>query len=240
MECHCIRAVDVPYTTRLYSSYLQDFRSVAGFYAHPPTLESIKRVAADVHPDLALRRDVAEINHCFSPSREGVEKSDLPSSHEDGRRAGEVPLGDAVRAAVERATAKLEGPAAGEIRTALTNSYVPSETFGSAFGKLLARLFAGKGLILLDALSPELHRLAEPIYRAALERHSELNQALLARAKDLERASYHVQVKVVEESTPLFISLDGKRLPVRARNADFIVGRRSFSLSDLTDLLARS
>ena len=320
MECHCIRAVDVPYTTRLYSSYLQDFRSVAGFYAHPPTLESIKRVAADVHPDLALRRDVAEIlraqnrrfgsdtsveaaldrfasgavaivsgqqvglfsgpsftiykaltalrlaeelssagtaavaifwlatedhdiaeiNHCFWPSREGVEKIDLPSSHEDGRRAGEVPLGDAVRAAVERATAKLEGPAADEIRTALTNSYVPSETFGSAFGKLLARLFAGKGLILLDPLSPELHRLAEPIYRAALERHSELNQALLVRAKDLERANYHVQVKVVEESTPLFISLDGKRLPVRARNADFTVGRRSFSLSDLTDLLARS
>jgi len=320
MECHCIRAIDVPHTTRLYSSYLQDFRSVAGFYAHPPTLESIKRVAADVHPDLALRRDVAEIlraqnrrfgsdasveaaldrfasgavaivsgqqvglfsgpsftiykaltalrlaeelnsagtaaaaifwlatedhdiaeiNHCFWPSREGAEKIDLPSSGEDGRRAGEVPLGDAVRAAVERATAKLEGPAADEIRTALTNSYVPSETFGSAFGKLLARLFAGKGLILLDPLSPELHRLAAPIYRAALERHSELNQALLARAKDLERASYHVQVKVVEESTPLFISLDGKRLPVRARNADFTVGRRSFSLSDLTGLLARS
>src|SRR2546427_2198737 len=320
MECHCIRAVDVPHTTRLYSSYLQDFRSVAGFYAHRPTRESIRRVAADVHPVLALRRDVAEIlraqnrrfgsdtsveaaldrfasgavaivsgqqvglfsgpsftiykaltalrlaeelssagtaavaifwlatedhdiaeiNHCFWPSREGVEKIDLPSSGEDGRRAGEVPLGDAVRAAVERATAKLEGPAADEIRTALTNSYVPSETFGSAFGKLLARLFAGKGLILLDPLSPELHRLAEPIYRAALERHSELNQALLVRAKDLERANYHVQVKVVEESTPLFISLDGKRLPVRARNADFTVGRRSFSLSDLTDLLARS
>ena len=61
MECHCIRAIDVPHTTRLYSSYLQDFRSVAGFYAHPPTLESIKRVAADVRPDLSLRRYVTEI-----------------------------------------------------------------------------------------------------------------------------------------------------------------------------------
>jgi bacillithiol synthase len=320
MECHCIRAVDVPHTTRLYSSYLQDFPSVARFYADPPTFEAIKGVAASVHPDpesrlrvaeilraqnrgfgsdasveaaldrlasgavaivtgqqvglfsgpsytlykalTALRvaeelertgtpavaifwlatedHDLAEIDHCFWPSREGLEKIGLPSSDYEGRRAGEVPLGDAVAAAVERATAKLEGPAADEIRTALADSYGPSETYGSAFGKLLARLFAGKGLVLLDPISQELHRLTEPLYRAALERHSELSQALLARGKDLERAGYHVQVKVVEESTALFLNLDGKRLPIRARNGDFIVGRRAFSLADLTDLLSRS
>lgn len=320
MECHCIRAVDVPHTTRLYSSYLQDFPSVARFYSDPPTFEAIKGVAGSVHPDpesrlrvaeilraqnrqfggdasvesaldrfaagavaivtgqqvglfsgpsftiykalTALRvaeelertgtpavaifwlatedHDLAEIDHCFWPSREGVEKIGLPSSDHERHRAGEVALGDAVAVAVERATAKLEGPAADEIRTALADSYAPSETYGSAFGKLLARVFAGKGLILLDPISQELHRLTEPLYRAALERQSELNQALLARGKDLERAGYHVQVKVVEESTALFLNLDGKRLPVRARNGDFIVGRRAFSLADLTDLLSRS
>src|SRR5579872_5393377 len=61
MECHCIRAVDVPHTTALYSSYLQDFPSVARFYAHPPTFESVKRAAAGVRPDLASRRNLAEI-----------------------------------------------------------------------------------------------------------------------------------------------------------------------------------
>src|SRR5437879_4652069 len=320
MECHCIRAVDVPHITRLYSSYLQDFPSVARFYVHSPTFESVKRVAADVRPDIQLRRnvteilraqnrgfgsdssvdaaldrfasgavaivtgqqvglfsgpsftiykaltalrlakelnaagtpavavfwlatedhDLAEINHCFWPSREGAERINLPSSDHEGSRAGEVPLGDAVLAAVERATANLEGPAADQIRTALADSYSPSETYGSAFGKLFARLFAGKGLILLDPISQELHRLAEPLYRAALERHAELDQELLARATDLERAGYQVQVNVTEGSTPLFLNLDGKRVPVRARNADFSVGRRSFSLSELTDLLAGS
>jgi bacillithiol synthase len=105
---------------------------------------------------------------------------------------------------------------------------------------LLARLFAGKGLILLDPLSPELHRLAEPIYRSALEQHAQLSQELISRGKDLERAGYHVQVKVVEESTPLFLNLDGKRLPIRARNGGFAVDRRAFSLSELTDLLTQS
>jgi bacillithiol biosynthesis cysteine-adding enzyme BshC len=320
MECHCIRAVDVPHTTRLYSSYLQDFPSVAGFYGHPPSFESVKRVASSVQPDPATRRqvaeilraqnrqfgsdasveaaldrfasgaaaivtgqqvglfsgpsytiykaltalrlaeelsaggtpavaifwlatedhDLAEIDHCFWPAREGAEKIDLPSGDHEGRRAGDVVLGDAVVAAVERATAKLEGPDADQIRSALIDSYSPSETYGSAFGKLLARLFAGKGLILLDPMSEELHRLAEPLYRAALERHSELNQALLARGKELERAQYHVQVKVTEESTLLFLNREGKRLPLRGRNGEFTAGRRSFSLAELSELLARS
>ena len=320
MECHCIRAVDVPHLTRLYSSYLQDFPSVAPFYFHAPTFESVKRVAADVRPDLSLRRyvteilrtqnrafgsdssvetaldrfasgsvaivtgqqvglfsgpsftiykaltalrlaeelncagtpavavfwlatedhDLAEINHCFWPSREGAQRIDLPSSEHEGSRAGEVPLGYAVLPALERATANLEGPAADQIRTALVDCYSPSETYGSAFGKLLARLFAGKGLILLDPLSQDVHRLAEPLYRAALERHAELDQELLARAKALERAGYHVQVKITEGSTPLFINLDGKRVPVRARNTDFAAGRHPLSFTDLTDLLARS
>jgi bacillithiol biosynthesis cysteine-adding enzyme BshC len=320
MECHCIRAVDLPHTTRLYSSYLQDFASVARFYAHPPNLESIVRVAANTRPDPAKRRDIteilraqnrgfggdatveaaldrlasgaatvvtgqqvglfsgpsfsiykaltalrlaeelnsggipavaifwlatedhdlAEINHCFWPSREGAEKIELPSSDQEGRMAGEVSLGDAVVGAIERATTKLEGPAADHIRAALAESYQPSETYGSAFGKLFARLFAGKGLILLDPLAPELHRLAEPIYRAALERHAELDQELLSRGRELERAGYHVQVKVAEDSTPLFVKLDGKRLSVRARNGEFSVGRRSFSFTELADLLARS
>jgi bacillithiol synthase len=320
MECHCIRAIEVPRTTRLYSTYLQDFPSVARFYAHPPTLESIRRVAAGVRPDptsrhrlaeilrvqnrkfgsdasveaaldrfasgavaivtgqqvglfsgpsftiykalTALRmaqelnsagtpavavfwlatedHDLAEIDHCFWPLREGAEKITLPSSAHEGSRAGEVPLGDAVLAAVERATTNLEGPAADQVRAALADSYLPAESYGSALGKLFARLFAGKGLILLDPISQELHRLAEPLYRAALERHAQLEHDLVSRGKDLERAGYHAQVKVKEGSTPLFLNLEGKRVPLGARNGDFAAGRRSFSLSNLTDLLARS
>ena len=317
---HCLSAIDVPRTSRLYSSYLQDFQSVARFYAHPPTVESVERVAAGLRPislsaamlrkfcvsgtvtsgsdasvETALDRfasgavaivsgqqvglfsgpsytiykaltalrlaeelssagipavaifwlatedhDLAEIDHCFWPSREEVEKIALPSSDYEGRRVGEVPLGDAVLAAVERATAKLEGPAADLIRSALADSYQPSETYGSAFGKLLARLFAGKGLILLDPISEPLHRLAEPLYRAALQRHSELSRELLARSADLESAGFHAQVKVVEASVPLFLNVDGKRVPLRARDGDFTVGRRSFSSSALSELLARS
>ena len=320
MECHCIRAVDVPGTTPLYSSYLQDFASVAAFYSHSPSFASIQQVAGEIRPDPAGRRkiaeilrvqnrtfgsgasvdaaldafasgavaivtgqqvglfsgpsytiykaatairvaeelraagiaavaifwlatedhDLAEINHCFWPSREGTQRIDISSSNHEGSRAGDVPLGDAVRDATERATANLEGPAADQIRSALAQSYSPSDTYGSGFGKLLARLFVGKGLILLDPISQELHELAEPLYRTALERHAELNNELLSRSGELERRGFHAQVKVADGSTALFLNLDGKRVPVRARDDGFIAGRRSFSRSELLDLLSKS
>jgi bacillithiol biosynthesis cysteine-adding enzyme BshC len=151
---------------------------------------------------------------------------------------GEVPLGEAVRALVERAAGTLEGPAAGETAAALREAYQPSETYGSAFGKLLARIFAGTGLILLDPLSPNLHTLAAPLYRAALEQHTELGRQLLARSKALEKRGFHAQVKVTERSTLLFVNVNGERLPLRAKNGDFVLGRNAISLQQLTEKLS--
>src|SRR6202043_3692929 len=111
----------------------------------------------------------------------------------------------------------LEGPAAAEIAQALAESYTSGETYGSAFGKLMARLFSRRGLILLDPMAAELHVLAAPVYRRALEQQNELRQDLLERNKALERAGYHAQVKITDRNTLLFISIEGKRLPLRVR-----------------------
>src|SRR6185437_9230933 len=60
MECHCIRAVDVPHITPLYSAYVRDFPSLAEFYSHPPTLDSVRQVAATLNYAPALRQEVAQ------------------------------------------------------------------------------------------------------------------------------------------------------------------------------------
>ncbi len=59
MECHCIPAVELPHTTRLYSTYIQDFHSVAEFYAHPPTIDAVRQVAGSLRLDLAQYRELA-------------------------------------------------------------------------------------------------------------------------------------------------------------------------------------
>ena len=61
-------------------------------------------------------------------------------------------------------------------------------TFGSAFARLMTRLFAEQGLIVMDAAGRDFHPLGAPALRYAIEHAEELEAALLARAVELEAA----------------------------------------------------
>ena len=70
--------------------------------------------------------------------------------------------------------ALLEGSWAEEVGKWITECYAPEESFGSSFGKLMTRIFAGRGLIFLDPMSPELHRLSLPTMLRAVKEHKAL------------------------------------------------------------------
>src|SRR5579863_9421777 len=61
MECHCLRAAELPHATPLYAAYVEDFPSVARFYAHAPTSEQVSQLASQVHAYPEMRRAVAEV-----------------------------------------------------------------------------------------------------------------------------------------------------------------------------------
>ena len=61
---------------------------------------------------------------------------------------------------------------------------------------------------------PDLHRIAAPLFADAIERVGELDDALLARNRELQAGKYHEQVKVTKESTPLFALVEGVRVPI--------------------------
>ena len=136
---------------------------------------------------------------------------------------------------VERVTALL-----GESETAeyLRESYRDGETFSGAYAKLYTRLFAGHGLVLLDPSDPELHRIAAPLFVEAIDRAGELDEALLARNREITRAGYHEQVKVTEESTPLFALVDGARVPVHRSNGGFSIRKQRLSAEELKQRIA--
>jgi len=48
----------------------------------------------------------------------------------------------------------------------------------------------------------------------AVSRSAELDDALLARNRELHAAQYHEQVKVTPQSTPLFALAEGVRVPI--------------------------
>ncbi|MGC1167721.1 MAG: bacillithiol biosynthesis cysteine-adding enzyme BshC, partial [Candidatus Acidiferrales bacterium] len=167
-------------------------------------------------------------------TRTGLAEFAMPVGNgEEGRRVGEIKLGEAIAAPVVTAVDTLEGPYAGDVARALRESYAPDETYGSAYAKLMARLVAGRGIIFLDPLDSRLHHFATRIYRRALDGADALGDALLARSKELERGGFHAQVKVTRESTLLFYNVEGIRHPLRQRNGKFFAGDAIFTGDEL-------
>ena len=315
---HCISFREVPHTTKLFASFLEDFSQVSRYYGHPPTAAGIDAAAREVRLDPGVRKvvvevlreqnarfapggetdpgtarnlerlaagavaivtgqqvglfsgpaytfykaitaarvaeettrrginavpvfwlatedhDLAEVNHSTWVTRTGLARYDLPAHGEDlGKRVGEVVLGDAAQSLVGVAAQTLQGPGAEDVSRALQESYAPNETYGSAFGKLLARLLAGRGIILIDPLDVRLHRLVAPVFLRALDEAGPLTEALLARAKELEAAGLHAQVKVTRETTLLFHNIDGRREPLRSRNGKFAAGETELSRDEI-------
>ncbi|HWX38501.1 MAG TPA: bacillithiol biosynthesis cysteine-adding enzyme BshC [Candidatus Sulfotelmatobacter sp.] len=174
--------------------------------------------------------DLAEVNHCFLPKRGAFERFDLAVSGPADRRVGDIHLGEAIREISNQVDGLLAGHCAETISQWIKESYAPEETFGSAFGKLMTRIFAARGLIFLDPMSPELHQLSLPVMRRAVSEHRALAAELVARSAALEKAGFHAQVKVFEQSTLLFRIVDGQRLVLRPVNGGLAAGNKTQSL----------
>jgi len=314
MECHCLPFHKIPHTTKLFSTFAENFDEVAGYYGQPPTVAGVVAAARKIKLDENVRRgvvevlreqnkafgagpdttrnlerlavgaaaivtgqqvglfggpayslykaisavryaeeitkagvdsvpifwlatedhDFAEINHVAWNTKQGLAEFELAARESDaGRRVGEIKLGAPVTALVAKAVGSLEEPFGKEIAQALRESYTREETYGTAFGKLMARLLAGRGIIFLDPLDPRFHKLAAGVYLRALDEAGPLRDSLIVRSKELDKAGYHAQVKVTGESTLLFYNVDGRRQPLRMRSGKFTAGHFSFTVAEL-------
>jgi bacillithiol synthase len=177
--------------------------------------------------------DLAEVNHVSLPGPDGLLQTLTTSSHGPaGAPVSAVRFGDEIAPLVEQASGLLGETKATEW---LRESYRLGETLGTSFAKLYARMFAEWGVIVLDASDAELHRVAQPIYQAAVERADELDAALLDRGQAIESAGYHQQVKVTASSVLVFAINDGARTAVHRRKvgarSEFVIGETGKGLS---------
>jgi len=181
--------------------------------------------------------DLAEINHVSVLGTDGsLHKLTSPTQGAHDAPVGAVTFGAEIEEVVETAAGWLGDS---EATRFLRESYRPGETFGSAYARLFSRLFADWGVILLDGSDPEVQQIAQPVYVAAIERAAELDDALLARGKELETAGYHQQVKVTPSSTLLFMLRNGARTPIHRRSngmsaeTDFLIGDKTILQAEL-------
>ncbi len=183
--------------------------------------------------------DLAEVNHVALPSAEGTLKTlSTPSQGIVGAPVSTVRLGEEILPVLEEAAGLL---GESEITAILRDSYKPGETLSTAFARFYCHLLADWGVILLDASDPELHRIAQPVYQAAVEQAGELAEKLVARGEQLESAGYHQQVKVTASSVLLFTLQKEARTAIqRASYGKFVIGAEgSAETIPESELLAR-
>jgi bacillithiol synthase len=160
---------------------------------------------------------------------------ELPQDAGHSAPVGRVTLGNEIEVLRSAANAVLGSDQGGEFATILAECYRAEETYGSAFGKLFARLLKHAGLILLDPLDLRLHRLAQPLFARAVEERDAIDEALLQRDQQLEQAGYAPQVRVTSRSTILFhISRSGRQV-IRDGEGQFQSGERTWNKQELLD-----
>jgi bacillithiol biosynthesis cysteine-adding enzyme BshC len=160
---------------------------------------------------------------------------------------GGVVPGPELEAVLDRASELLEFAPVSEW---LRECYLAGEGEGGkpslalAFGRLMSRIFAEQGLVVMDAASRGFHALGAATLRYAIEDATELQAASIARSEELVRAGYHAQVLVAEGGSMLFL-LDestGERVALRRTasgngNAQWKAGGRVYSSAELIAIL---
>jgi len=180
--------------------------------------------------------DLDEVRHSSWFDNGKLVRFELPAVAETGQPVGRIALGAQIEPLVQEAAELLANQGSDLLAQYLIESYRPEETYGSAFGKLFARLFAQQGLLLMDPLDAGLHKVAAPLYQHALAERDALNEKLLQRGKDLDRAGFDAQVKVTSRSTLLFRMDEGGRQVITASAEKFQSGEKAWGREELVHL----
>src|SRR2546429_685171 len=177
--------------------------------------------------------DLDEIRHATWFEQGKLIRFELPLIAQTGRPVGRIPLGAQIGPLLQEAAELLANQGSDLLAQYLVESYRPEETYGSAFGKLFARLFAQHGLVLMDPLDDGLHKVAAPLYQHALAERDGLNEKLLQRGKDLGRAGLDAQVEGRARSTLLFRMGGGGRHVVTGSAGKFQSGEKTWEREEL-------
>jgi bacillithiol biosynthesis cysteine-adding enzyme BshC len=129
-----------------------------------------------------------------------------PEIHRDGLPVGRVNLDESISEVVDDLLRSLPPTEfADELRSLLHDSNAAQLSLSDSFARMLARLTAAHGLILLDPLDAELKQMAAPLYAEAARHAGDIAEAIVSRSHELETAGYHAQVTPSENSFPLFL-----------------------------------
>jgi bacillithiol biosynthesis cysteine-adding enzyme BshC len=174
-------------------------------------------------------------------SLENIDFRSIFSEEPPACSVGSIPLPEAIREAVQNYLSHFpdsdEKPG---LKLQLESTYRSGATLAQSFAELLLRILPGSGLILFNPQDAEAKRLASAVFQTALQKEDAVRNALLQRNQQLEQSGFHSQVKVLENSTVLFLTKDGERRALERKDSRFRLKNtdRTCGLDELLDAAA--
>jgi len=150
--------------------------------------------------------DYPEIDHVrFDETPLKLGAPPRPPHQLNAGAVGRIVLPESITALVDEAVAALpDAPYADDVARLLRRSYTPGATLGDAFGMLVAGLFAGTGLVILDPDDPAVKRLAPEVFARSVSVRGAAD-AVNTAGQELADLGFHAQVTA---SAPGFFLLD--------------------------------
>jgi len=190
--------------------------------------------------------DLAEVDQVSLLTKKSLETLHAALKVARAVPVGEVVPGPGLTAVLDRAAELLDhAPVCDWLRECYLPRGGEPASLALAFGRLMARIFADQGLIVMDASSRGFHSLGASTLRYAIEHVDELRKSLLTRSKELVDAGYHAQVLVAEGASLLFLldETTGERVALRRGaslegEAQWKAGSRGYTTQDLLAILA--
>lgn len=183
--------------------------------------------------------DWQEVSWVLAPSGDGMARFGLTESFEGDRRSvGLAPAPQSLEAQIDAFIEALpetefKAEVAGRIRSALEAGAAldPALTGGKAtladwFARLMAWLFAGTGLIIVNPVDPALRMLEAGFFTKVIERHEQVDEALGKGYQLLEQLGFKATVDRQCGNLNLFTYLHGERLPLVGAGEHFWIRDR--------------
>ena len=189
--------------------------------------------------------DFEEVNHTRLVNREGhlVTLTYTACSPKEGKPVGDVKLAEGIGQNIDELVAALPESEflprlAGDLRAA----YAAGTGFADAFARMMMRLFAKYGVVLINPLDDRLKHISGELYVEAISQAPAFAASLVRESDALVSAGYHAQVYTSPESVPLFMLDDGRRTAmVRRDDGRFHLKNsdKSFAADEMLSTVAR-
>jgi uncharacterized protein YllA (UPF0747 family) len=137
-----------------------------------------------------------------------------PGWERGAKLGGLAPLSSACTTFLEQLRPRLSGEHAAGAMELAASSYLPGATLGQATATFLARLVAGSGLILVDALEPEIARAGASVVERILSELPACWEALEAGEARFRSRGWSVPLRISPQKLPAFRRRGDSREPV--------------------------